>query len=136
MPGRSATWAEIESFLDADEWTPNRKTGHDFYEKLLPNGDLLRTHVSRAGNKSMSPGRFRAILRNQLKVGEREFWDAVRSGRPVVRPADVDAGPPEHPAWVVRVLTADLHLTASDIDRLSIDDARRLVNEFRSRRKG
>lgn len=133
MGRKSATWADIESFLAADEWAPTRKTGHDFYEKVLPNGDLLRTHVSRSSGKTMSPGRFRAILRNQLKVGESEFWGAIRTGRPVVRPSETEEGPPQHSAWVVQALTAELHLTAAEIEGLSIDEGIHGVNEFRSR---
>ena len=132
MP-KSATWDDIESFLHADEWTTTRETSHEFFEKLLPNGDLLRTHVSRSGHKTLGPGRFRAILRNQLCVSESDFWDTVRSGRPVVRPSETDEPRAQHPAWVIRVLVENLHLTAYEIESLSVEEARQLVDEFHGR---
>ncbi len=133
MGKKSVTWQDVEAFLAADLWIAGRKTGHDFYEKLLPNGELLRTHISRAGSKGMSPGRFRAILRNQLKVGEDDFWEAIRAGRPAARPSEVEEPPPQHAAWVVRVLVIELHLTPSEIQALSVEDALRMVNALRSR---
>ena len=43
-------------------------------------GTLLQTHRSHAKRKTISPGRFRAILRYQLGVTEEEFW-RVLEGR-------------------------------------------------------
>jgi hypothetical protein len=66
-------------------------------------------------------------------ASESEFWDAIRTGMPVVRPSETEEGPPQHSAWVLRVLTAELHLTAAEIEGLSMDEGIRIVNEFRSR---
>jgi hypothetical protein len=33
----------------------------------------------------MSPGRFKAILRHQLRITEEQFWKALETGRPVER---------------------------------------------------
>lgn len=130
---KSATWDDVESFLRADDWTMTRETSHEFFEKLLPNGDLLRTHISRSRHKTLSRGRFRAILRDQLRVSETDFWNAVRAGRPVIRPSASDEPPAQHPAWVMRVLVDGLHLPVSEIEKLSSDEARRRVDEFHSR---
>lgn len=71
---RTPTFDEIEAFLRIDGWSQDRSTGHDFYEKVLPDGETLRSHTSFAGKKTMSPGRFKTILADQLKVSEAEFW--------------------------------------------------------------
>jgi hypothetical protein len=82
---RTPTWGEVERFCTIDGWTEVRRTGHVFYEKVLPSGTLLRTHRSFASRKTMSPGRFKAILRFQLLVTEEQFWRALETGRPVDR---------------------------------------------------
>ena len=71
---RTPTWAQIERFCRLDGWRETRRSGRVFYEKVLPDGTLLQTHRSHAKRKTMSPGRFKAILRYQLKVTEEEFW--------------------------------------------------------------
>ena len=50
------TFDEIEGFLRIDGWSQDRSTGHDFYEKVLPDGETLRSHTSFAGKKTVSPG--------------------------------------------------------------------------------
>jgi len=68
-----------------DDWEEHRATGHDFFEKTLANGEILRTHASRSGSKTMSPGRFKAILSDQLRLSEAEFWDVLRTKAPARR---------------------------------------------------
>ncbi len=82
---RTPTWAQVERFCRIDGWREVRRTGHVHFEKLLADGTLLRTHRSHASRKTMSPGRFKAILRHQLRVGEDEFWRAIETGEPVER---------------------------------------------------
>jgi hypothetical protein len=55
MTSRSPTWGDIEAFLKADRWTQVAagRTGgsrqrHVHFEKTLPDGHLLRTHISHA----------------------------------------------------------------------------------------
>jgi hypothetical protein len=132
------TWAEVEAFLAADGWRPipNRGGGsqrHIFYEKVLPDGRVLQTHVSHSGGKAPSPGRFSSILRHQLEVSKTEFWECIRTGAPVDRPAPVDDGPVEHEAWVLAVLVRDLHMSAEEIEALTPEEAQQLVNDYWSR---
>jgi predicted RNA binding protein YcfA (HicA-like mRNA interferase family) len=130
---KTPTWAEVERFCSADGWREVRRSGHVFYEKVLPDGTVLRTHRSFASKKTMSPGRFKAILRTQLLVSEDDFWQAVEKDEPVERPST----PPETevtlPAYVVRVLDRELHLSHEEIAALSEDEARRLVEGHWSR---
>lgn len=82
---RTPTWAEIEQFCRIDGWVEVRRTGHVFYEKVLPNGTVLRTHRSYSSKKTTSPGRFHAILRHQLGATADEFWQALETRKPVDR---------------------------------------------------
>lgn len=75
------------AFLKHDDWEEDRATDHDFFEKSLPDGEILRTHTSRSGSKTMSPGRFKAILSDQLRLSETEFWEVLRTKTPTPRPS-------------------------------------------------
>lgn len=137
MTPNTATCAEFRAFLAADGWTKLGGTGnrpHDFFEKVLPDGRVLQTHVSRANDKAPSPDRFRLILRNQLQVTVDAFWTAVKTGEPVDRPQpDEPLEVVEHHAWVVAVLVGELHMSAEELAALSREEAERLVHEHGSR---
>lgn len=83
---RTPTWAEIERFCRIDGWQEVQRSGHVFYEKVLADGTVLRTHRSLASRKTMSPGRFKAMLRHQLDVTEDQFWLTLETKKPVERP--------------------------------------------------
>lgn len=140
MTPNTATWGEFRQFLAADDWTQLPGTGkrpHDFYEKVLPDGRVLQTHVSRASDKAPSPGRFRMILRDQLEVSVDAFWNAVKTGEPVDRPQpDERVGVVEHDAWVAAVLVGEFHMAPDELATLSREEAERLVHEHWSRPRG
>jgi predicted RNA binding protein YcfA (HicA-like mRNA interferase family) len=129
---RTPTWGEIERFCRIDGWQESRRTGHGFFEKTLADGTVFRTHRSFAGGKTMSPGWFKAILRNQLRVSEAAFWRALETGEPVARPSEPVEADPGSPAYLVRVLTMELHLSEAEIAELAPAGAERLVHEHRS----
>ena len=126
---RTPTWGEIERFCRIDGWRESRRTGHVFFEKVLADGTVLRTHRSFAGGKTMSPGRFKAILRNQLQVTEADFWTALEKEEPVARPSEQQKEEATLPAYLVRVLKDELHLSEPEIGELSLEEAQRLVHE-------
>jgi len=131
---RTPTWREIEEFCQRDDWELIRSTDHVFFRKVLADGTVLETHRSFASDKTMSPGRFLAILRHQLQVSPEEFWETLRTGRPTQRPGTPPvAEAPAIPAWIVRVLLDDLGLLEQQIAGLSRPEAQRLVDEFWSR---
>jgi hypothetical protein len=135
MTPDAPTWGEIEKFLQADGWTrlPASSRGgssenHLFFEKLLDSGELLQTHISHSRRGRPSPGRFGLILRQQIKVSRAQFWEALRSGEPVARPAPVETEQHvEHEAWVLAVLAGELHMTAEQLEELDVEQARQLV---------
>jgi len=132
---RTPTWGEVERFCRIDGWREVRRTDHVFFEKVLADGIVLRTHRSFASDKTMSPGRFKAILRTQLQVSEDDFWRALETGEPVARPSVPPEAEAALPAYRVRVLKDELHLSEDEIGELTPADAERLVHEHWSRPK-
>ena len=136
MTPTSPSWADVEKFLGVDGWRQipagergGRRQTHIFFEKLLPDGRLLQTHISHDRSKKISPGRFGTILREQLEVSRADFWDGIRSGEPISRPVETEEVPVEHDAWVIAVLVGELHMSAAEIEGLSQEQAVRLVHE-------
>lgn len=141
MTPTSPSWADVEKFLGIDAWRQipagergGRRQTHIFFEKLLPDGRLLQTHISHDRSKKISPGRFGTILREQLEVSRADFWKAIRSGEPVSRPVEIEEGPVEHDVWVIAVLVGELHMSAEEIEGLSEEAAIALVHEHWARR--
>jgi hypothetical protein len=143
MTPNAPTWGEMEKFLQADGWMglPASSRGgssenHIFFEKLLDSGELLQTHISHSRRGGPSPGRFGVILRQQIKVSRADFWEALSSGEPVARPAPVDTEQQvEHEAWVLVVLTSELHMTAEQIEALDAEQAKQMVLDHWARRQ-
>jgi len=133
---KTPTWDEFREFLKHDNWEEDRATGHDFFEKTLPDGEILRTHASRSGSKTMSPGRFKAILSDQLRLSEAEFWEVLRTRTPAPRPSPApEAAPRSLPLWLAQALEREVGLTRNEIAELDEDEARRLLVEARSKPK-
>lgn len=131
---RTPSWDEFREFLRHDDWAEDRATGHDFFEKTLPDGEILRTRASRAGSKTMSPGRFRAILSDQLRLSEAEFWEVLRTRTPAPRPSPApEPAPASLPLWLALALEREVGLTREQISELDTDAARQLLDEARSR---
>ena len=143
MTPTSPTGGDIRRFLIADGWReiPGSERGgsrsrHIFFEKPLDDGRVLSTHISHSDDKTFAAGRFGEMLRTQLEVSRAEFWECIRTQAPVNRPVPVDAAPVEHPAWVIQVLTRDLHMTSEQIAALSSEEAQGLATEHYSRPSG
>ena len=133
---RTPTWREVEEFCQKDGWELIRSSNHIFFRKVLVDGTVLDTHRSFADDKTMSPGRFAAILRTQLMVSQEDFWETLRTGRPVTRPKPQSPIPSRPiPTWIARVLVDDLGLSVTQIADLGEEEARRIVEEFWSHRR-
>ena len=130
---RTPSWGEIEEFCRSDGWDLIRETDHSFFRKVLADGTLLETHSSFSSSKTMSADRFALILRTQLRVSARAFWDTLRTGEAVSRPsAPLPDAPPSLPAWLIRSLKREVGLTDDDISSLSEVAAHRLLVDHRS----
>ncbi len=133
---RTPTWDEFREFLKHDGWEEDRATGHDFFETTLPDGEILRTHASRSGSKAMSPGRFKAILSDQLRLSEAEFWEVLRTKSPAPRPSPApEPAPRSLPLWLAGALEREVGLARERITELDEEEARRLLVEARSKPK-
>lgn len=131
---KTPTWGQIEKFCKADGWQPVRSTNHLFYEKPLPDGTVLRTHVSHARNKGMSEDTFRLILRHQLKVSAAAFWDALKTGRPAIRPSPPPPAPrPALPAPLAWQLRRQAGMSEEAVARVTKEEAVRILNKLRAR---
>jgi hypothetical protein len=131
---RTPTWEEFREFLRRDDWEKDRATGHDFFEKTLPDGEILRTHASRSGSKTTSPGRFKSILSDQLRLSEAEFWEVLRTKKPAPRPSPApEPAPRSLPLWLARSLEREVGLSREQIAELGAEEAHRLLIEARSR---
>jgi hypothetical protein len=92
------SFGEIERFCRIDGWQQDKSVGgsrqtHIRYEKQIPGEQPLRTQISHARANTPTPGRWKGILRNQLKVTEEQFWDTLSTGAPADR-----TPPPPPPA--------------------------------------
>jgi len=132
---RSATWGDLRKFFKSDRWKLDRTTGDAHYEKVLPDGTLLRSKRSLGKDaETIGPDLFRAILRVQLRVSGEEFWKAARTGKPVARPStSLPKRPADLPAWLAERLRREVGLSQAAIARLSEDEARRRLDHHRSR---
>ncbi len=144
MTPTSPSWADVERFLGVDDWRQipasergGRRQSHIFFEKELPDGRILQTHISHDRSSTISPGRFSTILREQLEVSRAEFWQAIQSGESVERPVkpDDEGEAVEHEPWVIAVLVGELHMTPEEIEKLAEQDAIDLVHKHWSRER-
>ena len=103
------TRKDHEQFCLNEGWTQIRnargKSGHHVtLELTLPDGQVLRTRISHPPNRqAYGPSMWAHILRDQLHVGEEEFWACVRE-RKVPQRGRGEPTTPSIPAGVVAQL--------------------------------
>ena len=103
------TRKDHEQFCLNEGWTQIRnargKSGHHVtFELTLPDGQVLRTRISHPPNRqAYGPSMWAHILRDQLHVGEEEFWACVRE-RKVPQRGRGEPTTPSIPAGVVAQL--------------------------------
>lgn len=74
MPPR---FGDLKRYCEKDGWVLIRDTDHWYYEKVLTNGVVLQTKVSHAVQKEIPGHLWKRILRKQLQITEKEFWDKL-----------------------------------------------------------
>jgi hypothetical protein len=131
---KTPDWSEVEAFCRSEGWEEvdeGRSPDHRYFRLVLEEGIVLETRVSHSSKKTMSPGRWKAILRDQLQVSDEDFWHALRTKKPVRRPS----GPPREeeieqvPAWAASVLSSRLGMSPPEIASLGRDGAIQLAQE-------
>ncbi|AGL00390.1 hypothetical protein [Desulfoscipio gibsoniae] len=70
-------FGHLKKYCDKTGWILIRDIDHWYYEKVLANGDVLRTRVSHAVSKEIPGNLWKKILRHQLKITEEEFWKSL-----------------------------------------------------------
>ena len=98
---RLPTFKELRRFVEIEGWEnkdklSKKKTGDHFrYLFTTPMGDRLYTRISHGVGQINSRELFAAILREQLQIDEKQFWNAVdkkvKPTRPTLAP-DRSAG--------------------------------------------
>lgn len=93
MP-RPLSYEDHRKFVETEGWTKkgtasgSAKTGDHFrYSFRLPNGEVLQTRVSHGSGAINDPSLVAAILREQLRVSEVDFYRCVNEGKSPIRPA-------------------------------------------------
>lgn len=67
-----ASWSELRRYLHKNGWELFKRTDHDHYRKVLPNGDVLQTRVSR-GRGEIPSLLWKRIMSQQLHITQEEF---------------------------------------------------------------
>ncbi len=128
-------------FCDVEGWDEVRnargkKVGHHLtHELALPDGNVLRTRISRPANNDIyGASLWSHILETQLCVAETDFWRCVEKGTPPERGRPVASLPATAlPAGLAHQLVHTLGLRDHEIAALSRDEAIQLMNDYWSR---
>lgn len=68
-------WRELKRYCERDGWELYRETDHYFYRKVLNDGSVLRTKVSK-GSGEIHMHLWREILNKQLRTTQ-EYFNSV-----------------------------------------------------------
>ncbi len=66
------SWRELKRFCERDGWELFKDTDHYFYRKMMPDGSIKRTKVSK-GTGEIPKRLWKDILKRQLQVEEAYF---------------------------------------------------------------
>ena len=65
-------WKELKRYCEKTGWVLYKDTDHYYYQKILKDGTVLRTRVSKGG-KEIGGELWKEILKRQLKTTQEEF---------------------------------------------------------------
>jgi len=126
------TRKDHQNFCLNEGWTQVRnargKGGHHVtFELTLPDGRVLRTRISHPPNRqAYGPSIWAHILRDQLQVGEAEFWACVRE-KNVPQRSRGEPAMPSIPEGVVAQLLSH-GVEESEVQLMSRSDAIERLN--------
>lgn len=137
----AGTRADHNQFCLNEEWELVRDAQgrpvrhHITYELALPDGNTLRTRVSRPANKTVyGPSLWKTILRDQLDVTEAEFWACVKEGQLPNRGQSDDEIPEAAlPAGLVYQLIHVAQVPEAEVKTLTLEQAMAVMTEHWSK---
>ena len=69
-------WKELKRFCEKDNWDLYKDTDHYYYQKVMKDGTVKRTKVSK-GSGEINGHLWKEILRKQLQVSQEYFNDHI-----------------------------------------------------------
>lgn len=129
-------FCRIDGWDDLSQTRPGRKgraLDHDRFEKRLDDGSILKTKVSRGRGHYADPNLWRHIWRDQLGLeSEEQFWEALRTRKPVDRAgeADAPAAEPGIPGWLHRNLVMVVGVPDDEVGAMTPEEANARWREF------
>ena len=105
---------------------------HRTYELVIPSGDILRTRISKPIDRTTySASMWSAILRDQLKVTNDEFWNCVQNKVLPDRGGSAPAPNPKAlPLHLINELVERVGIAPEDAIALTLEDALERINEY------
>lgn len=70
-------FGDLKRYCEKNGWVLVRSSDHWYYEKVLADGTVLRAKVSRAVHKEIPKLLWQRMLKKQLKITEKEFWESL-----------------------------------------------------------
>ncbi len=65
-------WKELKRFCERDAWDLYKDTDHYYFRKMMPDGTIKRTKVSK-GSGEIPQKLWQEIRKNQLQVSQEYF---------------------------------------------------------------
>ncbi len=69
-------WKELKRFCERDDWYLYKETDHYYYQKVMSDGTVKRTKVSK-GSGEIRGHLWQEILKKQLQVSQEYFDDHI-----------------------------------------------------------
>ena len=66
-------FGDLKRYCDKNGWVMIRNTDHWYYEKVLTNGNVLRTKISHSISKEIPENLWKLVLQRQLHLTESDF---------------------------------------------------------------
>lgn len=117
------TFCQVEVWRRVRDARGRTGTHHITYELDLVDGRILRTRVSHPVDRTnYGPSLWKHILRDQLEVGEPQFWACARDG---IKPDRGMPTPPTQalPADLVHMLISRVGLAEPEVMGMTKDEA-------------
>lgn len=133
----AATRKDHLRFCEIEKWEQIRSskgrsgTHHDTYELVLPDGDVLRTRISRPPDRTdYGPSLWNHILKDQLMVTEQEFWECLKNKVRPKRGLPPEPSAETLPTELVWALVNRVGVSETEVGRMSKQEAVDRLNTF------